>query len=80
MTENKPRYTVKAGLIGCAHWVNTAHDKNGKEFESHSVTVSNAYKDKEGNIKPKNSFKMNEIPKLISCLQQVYTTWLFKRE
>ena len=48
MEGNKPEKKFSTGAISATIWKNTGVGKDGKTFESHSVSLQRRYKDKTG--------------------------------
>ncbi len=68
----KPEKSFRIGAVRASVWKNVRQNKEGKTFESRSVTLDRTYKDKEGNYKSTHRFAAAEIPKAILLLQRSY--------
>lgn len=70
---NKPIQVYRAGVVSVSIFENTNQDKEGKDFTTKSFAVQRAYTKDEGKTwEHTNSFKLNDVPKLISMLQKAY--------
>lgn len=67
MKKEKPR-NIKFGNVQVTIWLN---EINGTPLES--VTIQRSYKDANDQWQTSNSFNVNDLPKLIACLQRVYS-------
>lgn len=69
-----PIKRFKVGGIQVAVWQNEGIDKNtGAKYVSYSFSPTRTYKDnKDGKFKSVTSFRVNDLPKIILCLQKAY--------
>ena len=73
MSEEKkmPIARVRNGNVQLAIWENEV--KEGKEIRKfNTVTMDRSYKDSKDEWQKSNSFNVEDIPKLISCLEAAY--------
>ena len=72
--ENKvlPAMKFSAGPIKATVWNNTAKKEDGEETEYSTVTLERVYKDKSGEWKSTNIFRLNDIPKANALLNKVF--------
>jgi hypothetical protein len=63
----RPIRRIRAGAVKLAVWQNGV---NGNEFET--VIITRSYKDKNGEWKDSNSFRVSQIPQVILVLQKAY--------
>ncbi len=69
----KPVKKFKAGAIDAAVWRNAnIQTKDGGEIATYSVSLERRYKDKAGEWKGTNLFRMNDIPKASLVLVKAY--------
>jgi hypothetical protein len=68
----KPEKSFRIGAVRASIWKNIRQNKDGKTFETRTVTLDRSYKDKEGNYKSTHRFTANEVPKAILLLQRSY--------
>ena len=68
----RPEKSFRIGAVRASVWKNTRENKDGKTFETRTVSLDRSYKDQAGNYKSTNSFNPNEIPKAILLLQRAY--------
>lgn len=72
MSEKKqPKKTFRCGSVKATLWENK-QNKDGKEFTLESVSLTNSYKDKDGNWKTSNNYKKGDLHKLITVAQKMY--------
>jgi hypothetical protein len=67
----KPIKKFRAGAIDASVWENKL-EKGGREFEVFSVGIERRYKDKNEEWKGTNSFKVNDLPKVMLVAQKAY--------
>ncbi|MEM3154631.1 MAG: hypothetical protein QW165_03655 [Candidatus Woesearchaeota archaeon] len=70
--KNQPEKKFSTGAISATVWKNTGVDKNGKPFESHSVSLQRRYKDKTGQWQTTNSLRLNDLPKVALVVEEAY--------
>ena len=76
MSENNtPVQRFKAGAVSATVWTNDRITKSGEPAAYFSISLDRAYKDKEGEWKHVNSFRVNDLPKASLVLQKAYE-WL----
>lgn len=68
----RPEKSFRIGAVRTSVWKNTRQSKEGKTFETRSVSLDRSYRNSEGNYKTTHSFSANEIPKAILLLQRAY--------
>lgn len=64
---NQPEKKFRAGGVSATVWKNQA--ENG---EYRTISIERNYKDKDGNWKTTNSFRVNDLPKLALLGAEVY--------
>lgn len=72
---NRPFRKLYAGNIQVAIWQN-----EGKNSEFYTVTISRRFKDKNDEWQNSNSFRLNDIPKVIAALQEAYRGMILKEQ
>lgn len=72
---NRPFRKLAAGNIQVAIWQN-----EGKNSEFYTVTISRRFKDKNDEWQNSNSFRLNDIPKVIAALQEAYKSMILKEQ
>lgn len=68
---NEPAATFRAGAVSATVWANE-REKDGKKFESMSVTLKRGYKDKKGEWQDTNSYQLSDVPKAVLVLNKAY--------
>jgi hypothetical protein len=68
----RPEKSFRIGAVRASVWKNVRQNKDGKTFETRTVTLDRSYKDPQGNYKSTNRFSAAEIPKAILLLQRSY--------
>lgn len=72
--ENKtpmPEKKFVSGGISATVWKNTA-EKDGKEFEYHTVSVERNYRDEKEEWHKTSSMRVNDLPKIALVSQKAY--------
>ena len=72
MEGNKPEKKFSTGAISATIWKNTGVGKDGKTFESHSVSLQRRYKDKTGEWKSTDSLRVNDLPKAALVIEEAF--------
>ncbi len=72
MEGNKPEKKFSTGAISATIWKNTGVGKDGKTFESHSVSLQRRYKDKTGEWKSTDSLRVNDLPKVALVIEEAF--------
>lgn len=67
---NQPVTKFRSGNITATVWKNTQTDNEGKTYDIHSVEITRNYTDKEGKWQKTNSFKTNELHKVVLVTQK----------
>jgi hypothetical protein len=70
--KNQPEKKFSTGAISATVWKNTGTSKDGKPFESHSVSLQRRYKDKTGQWQTTNSLRLNDLPKVALVVEEAY--------
>jgi len=68
---NKPEKKFKAGAVSATVWKN-AGQKNNKNFAFHTISLSRAYKDRDGSWKNSSSLRTSDLPKAALVLGKAY--------
>ena len=71
MEKNQPEKKFSTGAISATVWKNT-REKDGKTFETRSISLDRRYTDKSGDWKSTNSLRLNDIPKARLVLEEAY--------
>ena len=72
MEHNQPEKKFSTGAISATVWKNTAIGKDGKAFESHTISLQRRYTDKTGQWQSTNSLRLNDLPKAALVLEEAY--------
>lgn len=67
-----PIKKFSATPIQVAVWENSRTNKEGKSFESYTVSLDKRYKDSDGKWQSSNSLRVSEIPKAMIALHKAY--------
>jgi hypothetical protein len=78
ITNTKPETRFKAGTIEITVWSNKTTNKNGEEKIYKTITTQRIYKAKDGTWKNANSYKIRDIPTLITLLNKAYEELVIK--
>lgn len=70
-TQAQPEKKFRAGGVVATVWKNTQKNKEGKEFDVHSINVDRTYKDGD-EFKQTSSMKVNDLPKLALVADQAF--------
>jgi hypothetical protein len=70
--KNQPEKKFSTGAISATVWKNTAVGKDGKTFESHTISLQRRYKDKTGQWQTTNSLRLNDLPKIELVVKEAY--------
>jgi hypothetical protein len=66
--KNRPIRKFRVGNVQASVWRNTFQGRDGKTIETESVSFSKFYKDAQGQWQTTNSYKKNEVPKLLTAV------------
>ena len=78
--KKKPEQTWRFGGVKGSLWVNKT-EKDGREVESRTLTISRTYKDANGAWKESNSYDVKrDLPRLIAVAQAAYAEANIKRD
>lgn len=69
MEKNKPVEKFQLGSVSASVWKNTNKNKEGKSFDSYSVTLQRVYTDKDGKAANTGSLQRDDLWKAINVLQ-----------
>ncbi len=72
MEGNQPEKKFSTGAISATVWKNNGVGKDGKPFESHSVSLQRRYKDKTGQWQSTNSLRVNDLPKVALVIEETF--------
>ena len=70
--KNKPEFKLRAGSVALTVWNNELKNNSGESTGYKTVTITRAYKTKNGDWKNTTSLRMNDLPKLILLLTKAY--------
>jgi len=70
--KNQPEKKFSTGAISATVWKNVGVSKDGKPFESHSVSLQRRYKDKTGQWQSTNSLRVNDLPKVALVIEEAF--------
>ncbi len=71
-TKNRPVTSVRVGSVRAAAWRNQHQGCDGQGFASIRVILERTYRDRSGNYNSTQGLGVNDIPKAILALVQVY--------
>jgi len=77
-TGNSPEKKIRAGAVSATVWSNEGTSKTGEKVEYKTISLERNYKDKEGNWKSTNSFRVNDLPKAKLVLDKAYEYLILK--
>jgi len=63
-TGNKPEKKIRAGAIAATIWQNHGQNKDKEPVTYRTISLERSYKDKSGEWKSTNSFRINDLPKV----------------
>ncbi|MBW2969861.1 hypothetical protein KY319_01935 [Candidatus Woesearchaeota archaeon] len=69
--ENQPEKKFSTGAISATVWKNV-REKDGKTFETKTVSLQRRYTDKTGQWQSTNSLRLNDLPKAALVLEEAY--------
>lgn len=78
-TPNKPVFKHSAGAISATGFSQEIQTKDGPKQVT-NVVLQRAYTDKEGKWQHTNSFKKNDLPKVVLVAQQAYESLVTKQD
>jgi hypothetical protein len=67
-----PEKKFRAGAVSATVWKNDRTKATGEAFSYHTISLERSYKDKAGNWKNVNSFRLQDLPKAALVLQEAY--------
>lgn len=67
-----PEKKFRAGAVSATVWKNDRTKATGELFSYHTVSLERSYKDKAGNWKNVNSFRIQDLPKAALVIQEAY--------
>lgn len=70
--KNQPEKKFSTGAISATVWKNVRAGKDGKVFETHSVSLQRRYTDKTGQWQSTSSLRLNDLPKAALVLEEAY--------
>lgn len=76
----KPETKFKAGTIEITVWSNKTTNKSGEEKTYKTITTQRIYKAKDGTWKNANSYKIKDIPTLVTLLNKAYEQLVIKEK
>ena len=68
---NGPEKEIRAGAVSISVWHNKGRSGQGGSFDYKTVSVSKRYQ-QNNQWKTTSSFRLEDIPKLITLLQEIY--------
>ena len=72
MEKNMPEKKFSTGAISATVWKNSRQGKDGKTFETQTVSLQRRYTDKEGEWQSTNSLRLNDLPKAALVLDEAF--------
>lgn len=75
-----PIMTDPNNSVSAAVWERDVKLDDGREFTAHSISCEATYRDKEEQWQKSGSFRSNQIPTLIYCLQRCFDWALSQRD
>lgn len=79
MSENKPEKKYRSGGVVATIWKNEK-EKDGKKMEFYTINIERSYKDKNDEWATTNSYKSNDLHKVISVCQKSFDYLFIKEE
>lgn len=70
--KNQPEKKFSTGAISATVWKNIRQSKDGKPYETRSVSIERRYTDKTGQWQSTNSLRLNDLPKAALVLEEAY--------
>ena len=70
--KNTPEKKFRAGAISATVWQNNGQNKEGQPTEYRTISIERGYKDKSGQWKSTNSFRINDLPRAALVLNEAY--------
>ncbi|MBW2992419.1 hypothetical protein KY345_04345 [Candidatus Woesearchaeota archaeon] len=70
--KNLPEMKFRAGAISATVWQNKGQNKEGQPTEYRTISLERGYKDKNGEWKSTNSFRINDLPRASLVLNEAY--------
>jgi hypothetical protein len=71
--KNKPEKKFRAGAISATVWQNNGQsNKTGQPVVYRTISLERGYKDKNGEWKSTNSFRINDLPRAALLLNEAY--------
>lgn len=76
---NMPEKRFRAGAISATVWLNNGQAKDGKLAQFRTISIERAYKDKSGEWKYTNSFRVGDLPKASLVLDEAFKHLVLKQ-
>lgn len=70
--KNQPEKKFSTGAISATVWKNVRTGKDGKAFETRSVSLERRYADKDGNWHTSHALRLGDLPKAALVLEEAY--------
>ncbi|VVB81744.1 Uncharacterised protein [uncultured archaeon] len=70
--KNQPEKKFSTGAISATVWKNVRTDKEGKAYETRTVSLQRRYTDKTGQWQSTNSLRLNDLPKAALVIEEAY--------
>ncbi|MBI4146525.1 hypothetical protein HY489_04260 [Candidatus Woesearchaeota archaeon] len=67
-----PARRFTTGAISATVWKNSNVNRDGKVFETHTVSLQRRYADRSGQWQSTNSLRVNDLPKAMLVLDEAY--------
>ena len=77
--KNIPEKRFRAGAISATVWLNNGQSKDGKLAQFRTISIERAYKDKSGEWKYTNSFRVGDLPKASLVLDEAFKHLVLKQ-
>ena len=74
-----PEKRFRAGAISATVWLNNGQSKDGKLAQFRTISIERAYKDKSGEWKYTNSFRVGDLPKASLVLDEAFKHLVLKQ-
>ena len=68
----QPLKKIRVGSVSATIWSNTGKKKDGAEYEYKSVSIDRNYTDENKEWKKSNSYRANDLPKVILAAQKAF--------
>lgn len=70
--KNVPEKKFSTGAISATVWKNQRQSKEGKVFETHTISLQRRYSDNAGNWQSTNSLRIADLPKAALVLEEAF--------